>query len=59
MIEACENLHLDIIFITEPNVKWTIVTKDRIHRKMKKLSRNAELFVADSTYHILIKNTWL
>ena len=26
---------------------------------MKKLSRNTELFVADSIYHTLTKNTWL
>ena len=30
ILEVCKRLQIDIIFITEPNVKWTKATEDRI-----------------------------
>ena len=56
IIESCQKLQVNTIFIIEPNVKQIISNKERIYRKMKKLGRNAEILVADSIDHLLMKN---
>ena len=37
IIDSCEKLQIDVIFIIEPNVKWTKAIEDRIHCKFKNL----------------------
>ena len=34
IIESCQKLQVDTIFITEPNIKWTTSNRDKIQKKM-------------------------
>ena len=59
IIESCEKLQINAIFIIQSNVKWTKVIEDRIHHKFKNLHWNTDLIVVNSSYHTLTKNIWL
>ena len=51
LVEFCERNKVDIVFITEPNIKWTTKLYDIMKNKLNGLGRSLEVIVADSKAH--------
>jgi len=57
--EAIEKFQLDIVMLNETNTKWDIVNIGKMERYAKKISRGAQIIVADSKQWNLNNRSYL
>ena len=46
---------VNMIFLSETNIKWTSIIKDSMNHKLKEIDRNIEVIYIDSEEHTMTK----
>ena len=59
LVEFCKRNKVNAVFVTKPNIKWTIKSCDIIKNKLNGLERSLEVIVADSKAYLAIDSDWL
>ena len=49
LIEKCKEMQIDILLMSEVNMKWTTINKEKMTKAMKKMHQNIEIVYADSS----------
>ena len=59
LVEFCEKNKVDVVILTETNVKWNIVTTSKMDRMFDELGRNKIIIHSDSPVYNVIENKQL
>ena len=54
LVKFCERNKVDVMFATEPNMKWTTKSHNIMKNKLNRLRRSLEVIVADSKVYSTI-----